>query len=160
VGGSQGLGFLLKEFRNPLLVLGGLVTFLLLIACTNIANLLLARAAARQKEVATRISLGCSRVRLMRQFLTESALLAVLGGAVSIAVAYLTANLLGQFIADRGSVPIAIAFDLRILAIAGATTGIALLLFGLFPAWRASRQPSAPTLKQGPIPTFVSPAAK
>jgi predicted permease len=149
VGGSQGLGFLLKEFRNPLLVLGGLVTLLLLIACTNIANLLLARAAARQKEVATRISLGCSRVRLMRQFLTESALLAVLGGAVSIAVAFLTANLLGQFIADRGSVPIAIAFDLRILAIAGVTTGMALLLFGLFPAWRASRQPSAPWLKQG-----------
>jgi predicted permease len=149
VGASRGLGFLLKEFRNPLLVLGGLVTLLLLIACTNIANLLLARATARQKEVATRISLGCSRVRLMRQFLTESALLAALGGAASIAVAYLTANLLGQFIADRDSVPIAVAFDLRILALAGVTTGIALLLFGLFPAWRASRLPSAPWLKQG-----------
>ena len=148
VGGSRGLGFFLKEFRNPLLVLGGLVTLLLLIACTNIANLLLARAAARQKEVATRISLGCSRARLMRQFLTESALLAALGGAASIVVAYLTANLLGRFIADRGSIPIAVAFDLRILALAGTTTALALLLFGLFPAWHASRLPSAPWLKQ------------
>jgi predicted permease len=148
VGGSRGLGFLLKEFRNPLLVLGGLVTLLLLIACTNIANLLLARAAARQKEVATRISLGCSRVRLVRQFLTESALVASLGGAASIPVAYLTANLLGQFIASRGSVPIAVAFDLRILVLAGLTTGLSLLLFGLFPAWRASRLPSAPWLTQ------------
>jgi predicted permease len=147
--GSRGLGYLRVGFRNPLLVLGGLVTLLLLIACTNIANLLLARAAGRQKEVATRISLGCSRRRLMRQFLTESALLAALGGTASIAVAYITANLLGQFMAQRDWVPVTVAFDLRILAIAGATTAVALLLFGLFPAWKASRLPSAPWLKQG-----------
>jgi predicted permease len=150
VPASRGLGFLLKDFRNPLLVLGGLVSLLLLIACTNIANLLLARSAARQKEVATRISLGCSRIRLMRQFLTESTLLAALGGVASIVVADLTANLLGQFITGNDSVPIAIAFDGRILALAGATTALALLLFGLFPAWRASRLPSAPWLKQSP----------
>ena len=103
--------FLRDEFRNPLLVLGGLVGLLLVIACTNIANLLLARAVARQKEVAMRISLGCSQVRLMRQFLTESALLAGLGGAASIVVAYLTANLLGRFLAGRENLPIAVALD-------------------------------------------------
>ena len=72
--GARGLGALRREFRSPLVVLGGLVMLLLAIACTNIANLLLARANARQKEIAMRVSLGCSRSRLMRQFLTESAI--------------------------------------------------------------------------------------
>lgn len=137
--GQRGLGFLRQEMRNPLLVLGGLVLLLLIIACTNIANLLLARAAARRKEVAVRVSLGCSRARMMRQFLTESALLAAIGGIASIVVAYATANLLGTFMAFRDGLPIEVSLDLRTLATAGIGTTIALLLFGLFPAWRASR---------------------
>ncbi len=146
---KRGLGFLRRDLRDPLLVLGGLVTLLLVIACANIANLLLSRAVARQKEVATRISLGCSRARLMRQFLTESALLAALGGAASIAVAYLTEKLLDQFVAGERTAPIDTKFDIHILLIAAATTAAALLLFGLFPAWRAARLPSAPSLKGG-----------
>ena len=146
---KRGLGFLRRDLRDPLLVLGGLVTLLLVIACTNIANLLLSRAVARQKEVATRISLGCSRARLMRQFLTESALLAVLGGAASIAVAYLTEKLLDQFVTGMRTAPIDTKFDIHILLVAAATTVAALLLFGLFPAWRASRLPAAPSLKGG-----------
>jgi predicted permease len=148
--GGRGLGFLRQEFRNPLLVLGGLVGLLLLIACTNIANLLLARAVARQKEVAMRVSLGCSQARLMRQFLTESALLALLGGAASIAVGYVTANLLGQFLAGRENFPIAVALDWRILTTAGGITVAALAVFGLLPAWQASRVSGAAWLKQGP----------
>jgi len=147
--GARGLGFLRREFRNPLMVLGGLVALLLAIACTNIANLLLARATARQKEIAMRVSLGCSRSRLMRQFLTESALLAAVGGTASIAVAYLTANLLGQFLADRDGFPIAVALDWHIVIIVGATSAGALLLFGLFPAWRGATLPSAAWLKEG-----------
>lgn len=147
--GARGLGFLRREFRSPLLVLGGLVALLLAIACTNIANLLLARATARQKEVAMRVSLGCSRGRLMRQFLTESTLLAVLGGLASIVVAYITANLLGQFLAGRDGFPITVSFDWRLVVSVGATSALALLLFGLFPAWRSARLPDAAWLKEG-----------
>jgi predicted permease len=147
--GAGGVGFLRREFRNPLLVLGSLVVLLLAIACTNIANLLLARATARRKEVATRISLGCSQGRLMRQFLTESGLLAALGGAASLAVAYLTANLLGKFLAARGSSPIDVQLDSRVFAIVGVSTAAALLVFGLFPAWQSSRLPSASLVREG-----------
>ncbi len=148
-GGAAGIGFLRDEFSNPLLVLSALVVLLLTIACTNIANLLLARAAARRNEIATRMSLGCSQARLMRQFLTESALLAAAGGAASIAVAYLTANLLGQFLANHGSGPIAVQLDSRIFAIVGVSTAAALLIFGLFPAWHSSRLPSASSVREG-----------
>jgi macrolide transport system ATP-binding/permease protein len=148
-GGGRGLGFLRREFRNPLLLLGGLVALLLGIACTNIANLLLARGTARQKEVAMRISLGCSRSRLIRQFLTESAMLAAVGGAASIVIAYLTANLLGQFLAERDRFPITVDLDWRIVVIVGLTSALALLLFGLFPAWRLAMLGSAASLKEG-----------
>lgn len=147
--GQRGPGFLRREFQNPLLVLGALVGLLLAIACTNIASLLIARATARQKETATRVSLGCSQGRLMRQFLTESMLLAIVGGAGSIVVAWLTANVLGRYLAQRGNIPVHIALDSRLLALTGATSAVALLLFGLFPAWRASRDSRAAWLKQG-----------
>jgi predicted permease len=147
--GSRGLGSLRREFRNPLFVLGGLVGLLLVIACANIANLLLARATARLKEVALRVSLGCSRGRLMRQFLTESALLAGLGGAASVIVAYLTVSVLGRFLGGRDHIPIEVAPDFRMLAIVSVLTGAALLMFGLLPAWRGSRMQSAGSLKEG-----------
>jgi predicted permease len=147
--GARGLGSLRREFRNPLFVLGGLVGLLLVIACANIANLLLARATARQKEVALRVSLGCSRARLMRQFLTESALLAGLGGAASVLVAYLTVGVLGRFMTGRSQLPVDVAPDFRMFAIVSVLTAAALLMFGLLPAWRGSRMQSAGWLKEG-----------
>ena len=147
--GRRGLGFLREDLRDPLLVLGGLVTLLLAIACVNIANLLLARANARQKELAMRISLGCGRARLMRQFLTESALLAIMGGIAGTAIAWLTATLLGRFLAGRDTIPVAVVLDGRMIAMVGAIAAVALLAFGLFPAWQASRRLDASSLKHG-----------
>jgi predicted permease len=147
--GASGDGSLQRAFRSPLLVLGALVALLLVIACTNIANLLLARSEARRGEMAARISLGCSRARLMRQFLTESALLAMLGGIASIAVAYVTANLPGPFLTMYNSGPITVSLDGRIFAIVGICTAAALLVFGVFPAWHTSRLPSGLAAREG-----------
>ena len=87
-----GIGSLRRDVGNPLWILLALVGFVLLTACANITNLMLARADSRRREVALRVSLGCTRSRLMRQFFTESVLLAACGGVLSIAVAYATAH--------------------------------------------------------------------
>jgi len=147
--GRRGLGDLRKELRRPLFVLGALVGLLLLIACVNIANLLMARALARRNELVMRVSLGCGRARLMRQLLTESAMLAALGGLASVVVAWATVTVLGQFLAGDGGVPMAFVLDGRTLALAGAVTLAALLVFGLFPAWQASGWLDASWLRQG-----------
>jgi predicted permease len=147
--GSRGLGALSRNFRRPLFVLGGLVSLLLVIACVNIANLMLARAVSRRKEIAMRVSLGCSRARLMRQFLTESALIAILGGAASLVVAYGTGNLLGRFVSGNESLPLTVSLDWRVVSIVGAITAAALALFAVFPAWQGSHRLDASWLKQG-----------
>jgi predicted permease len=145
--GASGDGSLNRDFRSPLLVLGALVALLLMIACTNIANLLLARAAARRTEMAARISLGCSRARLMRQLLTESALLALLGGIASIAIGYIVANM--QFLTADGFGRISVPLDAHIFSIVGIGTVTALLIFGVFPAWHSSRLPSGLAAREG-----------
>jgi len=147
--GRRGLGILRDDLREPLLVLGGLVTLLLVIACVNLANLLLARANARQKELAMRISLGCGRARLMRQLFTESALLAILGGIAGVGIAWLIATMLGRFLTGHETIAIGFTLDWRMLAMVASVAAVALLAFGLFPAWQASRRLDAGSLKHG-----------
>jgi predicted permease len=138
--GSRGASTLRADFGKPLQILMAVVGLILLIACANIANILLARAAARQKEIAVRVALGAARVRLVRQMLTESVLLAAIGGAIGLLFAtWAEVALLRMVSAGSSQVPLNLHPNGNILAFTLGVSVLTGILFGLAPALRATR---------------------
>lgn len=142
---KYGASNLTRQFSRPLLVLMSLVSVVLLIACLNIANLLLARASKRQKEIAVRLALGAGRFRLVRQLLTECLLLSALGGLSGVLFARWGTNLLLSFLPQGRTLEV--KPDLGVLGFTLSITLITGLLFGLAPSLRATRPNLIPALK-------------
>jgi predicted permease len=146
--GAQGLNELRREFSLPLRILMATVAAVLLVACANLAGLLIVRSSARQQEIAIRLSLGAARGRIVRQLLTESALLAAAGGAAGVALAYWMTNLLLAMMSrGRGPIVLDVAPNAHTLAFAAAVTIVTAVLFGLLPALGASRTDVSRRLK-------------
>jgi len=136
------------QFSRPLYVLAGIVGLILLVACMNLANLMLARAAARSQEMSVRVAIGASRWALAGQVLTDSLVLSLGGALLGLALSYWGSRVLVAFMTE-GTISLDLRPDLRVLSLAlffGVLTGI---LFGLVPTWHSSRQDAAIVLQQG-----------
>ena len=148
--GASGRQLLSNETRQPLLVLMGMVGLVLLIACANIANLLVARATARERETAVRLAIGASRSRLIRQCLVESVVLAVLAAIVGLAIAQWTIAGLIAFVPEQsGTRVLSAQLDGRMLLFTSLLAVLTGVLFGLLPAFESTRPDVAAGLKAG-----------
>ena len=147
--GAGGLGTLRRQYSQPLYVLMGMVGLILLLSCANVANLLLARATARRREMALRLSLGAGRPRVIRQLLTESVLLASLGGVLGVVLAIAGIRFLTLLLANgEPNFTLRAELNWHVLGVAAALSVLTGILFGLAPAIRATRVDVVPALKE------------
>jgi predicted permease len=148
VPGSQGKPHFREQVSTPLWVLMGLTGGVLLIACANVAGLLIARGASRQKEIAIRLAVGAGRFRIVRQLLVESLLLSIAGGVLGLILAMWTDSALVALLpSDSVTLKLATTPDLRILLFGAAVSIVTGLLFGIVPAWQSTQPDVAPILK-------------
>ena len=148
IPGGQGNKELRQQYEKPLWLVMGVAGFVLLIACANLASLLAARAVVRQKEIAVRLAIGSSRARIIQQLMTESLLLALVGGFAGIGLAMVTVKSLLTFLPENSTgYSLSSSPDWRVLAFALSLSLLTGLVFGLVPALQAARPNLADTLK-------------
>lgn len=147
--GSRGMHFMDRMVKKPMYVLGVFTALVLLLACANVANLLLARGAQRQREMSVRLALGAGRFRVLRQLLTESLLLALMGGAGGLLLGFLGRDALPRLLRHPWDTSaIVMPFDWWAFAFTAAITLATGILFGMAPAWMASRTEVSSSLKE------------
>ena len=148
---TRGFSRLRREFRLPLYALSAMAALVLLVACANVSNLLLARSAERQREIAVRLALGAGRGRVFHQLLTESALLILMAGAASLVFANWAADGLARMAMAtmESGPPFAVGIDLRVLAFTAGVACVSVVIFGVVPARQATRVDLIGALRAG-----------
>ena len=148
--GSKGLNFSGRQFAQPMHVLLAVAGFVLLLACANVANLMLARASARQREMGVRLALGAGRGRILRQVLTESLMLSAMGGSLGLLLGYLGRTALPRLLLNSSEhVEFNVPFDWRVFSFTACVTLATGVLFGIVPAWSATCAEIGTAMKDG-----------
>jgi predicted permease len=148
--GANGISGLRADYDSSLWLLLGITGLVLLIACANLANLMLARSSAREREIAVRLALGASQGRVLRQFMAESALLAAFGAAIGVEVAHVLSRVLvASLSTDSNSIYLPLELDWRVLLFAGAAAALTCVVFGALPALRVTRMQPESVMRGG-----------